>query len=133
MEKIPYLQIFLALTLVYLPRIYVTKEMAKLPEGYDNATPRDQQSRLTGIGRRAVGAHNNGFEAFAPFAAGVLTCRVAHVDLTATVILGAVFLAARTIYVFLYLYDKPNARSTMWTIAFLATCALLLYPVFRGG
>jgi uncharacterized MAPEG superfamily protein len=111
----------------------VAKEQAKMPEGYDNAMPRDQQARLSPVGRRAQGAHMNGFEAFAPFAAGILACRVANVDLTATVILGAIFVIARAIYVFLYLTDRPSARSFVWSIGFLATCALLLYPVFRHG
>ncbi len=133
MEKIPYLLLFLALCLIYAPRVVVAREQAKMPEGYDNANPREQQSRLTAVGKRANAAHHNGFEAFAPFAAGILACRVAQVDLIATVILGGVFVISRAVYVWLYVTDRPTARSTVWTLGFLSTCVLLLYPVFRGG
>lgn len=133
MEKVPYLLLFLGLCLIYVPRIVVAREQAKMPEGYDNANPRDQQARLTAVGKRANAAHHNGFEAFAPFAAGILACRVARVDLIATIVLGAVFVLARSIYVWMYVTDRPTARSSIWMLGFLATCALLLYPVFRGG
>ena len=45
------------------------------------------------------------------------------------VALGAAFVALRTVYVFLYVGDKPSARSAVWSLAFLATCGLLLLPL----
>lgn len=133
MTNAPYVLIFVALSLVYVPRLFVAREQARLPEGYDNAHPRQQQARLTGLGARAQAAHLNGFEAFAPFAAGVLVSVQAGVDSRWIVWLGAAFVVARSMYIALYLADRSTARSTVWSVGFLATCALLLAPVLRGG
>jgi uncharacterized MAPEG superfamily protein len=130
-EKLPWIYLVVALSLVYVPRFVVTREQARMPEGYDNANPRDQQARLQGLGRRAQGAHNNGFEAFAPFAAGILASVIAHVPLQTIAIAGGIHVVARAIYVGLYIGDKPTARSGIWTIGFLASCALLVLPIFQ--
>ncbi|MBI2393928.1 MAG: MAPEG family protein [Deltaproteobacteria bacterium] len=133
MTSAPYVLLFLAFCLVYVPRLFVAREQARMPEGYDNAHPRQQQARLDGFGARAQAAHLNGFEAFAPFAAGVLASLHAGVEARSIVWLGTVFVAARSVYVALYLANRSTARSAVWTVGFLATCALLLAPVLRGG
>ncbi|MGZ3421323.1 MAG: MAPEG family protein [Polyangiales bacterium] len=131
MEKLPWIYLVVALSLVYLPRLVVAREQAKMPEGYDNAHPRDQQAKLGALGRRAQGAHNNGFEAFAPFAAGILASMIAHVPIKTIAIAGGIHVVARAIYIALYLGDKPTARSTVWSVAFFATSALLVLPIFQ--
>jgi uncharacterized MAPEG superfamily protein len=133
MEKVPYLLIFLAALFIYVPRLFVAREQARMPEGYDNANPREQQARLGAVGRRANAAHQNSIEAFPLFAAAILACRVAKVDLLATVVLGAIFVVARAIYIWCYVTDEPSMRSAVWGIGLLANCALFLYPIFRGG
>jgi uncharacterized MAPEG superfamily protein len=130
-EKLPFIYLFIALSLVFLPRMVVAREMAKQPEGYDNAQPREQQAKLQGLGKRAHSAHMNGFEAFAPFAAGLLAAMVGHVPALTIAIVGGVHVLARAIYVAMYLGDRPTARSGFWTIAFLASCALMLLPIFQ--
>ena len=40
--------------------------------GYDNKHPRDQQSKLTGFGARALAGHQNAFESLIIFAPAVL-------------------------------------------------------------
>lgn len=133
MDKAPYILIFLAACLIYVPRLFVAKAQAERPEGYDNAHPRDQQARLSDFGKRANGAHQNGFEAFMMFAAGVLGSVLGKVSPNVIVGLGAAFIVARCVYIALYLGNKPTARSSVWTLGFLATCGLLLAPAFIGG
>lgn len=133
MDKAPYILIFLAGCLIYVPRIFVAKAQAQQPEGYDNAHPRDQQARLSDFGKRANGAHQNGFEAFMMFAAGVLGSVLGKVSPNVIVGLGSAFIVARCVYIALYLGNKPTARSSVWTLGFLATCGLLLAPAFIGG
>jgi len=40
--------------------------------GYNNSHPREQQSKLTGFGARALTAHQNAFESLIIFAPAVL-------------------------------------------------------------
>lgn len=128
-EKLPYLTLVLAFALIYVPRMFVLRAQAKEPGGLDNAHPRAQQAKLTGLGARAQGAHMNGFESFAPFAAGVLACELARVDVTVTGYLGVAFVAARSVYVALYLGNVPTARTAVWMVGFAAVIALLLRPL----
>ena len=61
----------------------------KPPEGYNHREPRAQQQTIPiGPGARAVAAHYNGFEAFAPFAASVILAKWrAQVPLKAWILL----------------------------------------------
>lgn len=133
MQTLPYACLLAAFALIYVPRIFVARAQAQDPAGYDNSHPRAQQARLTGLGIRAVGAHNNSFEAFAPFAAGVLAClhTGAHPELVPS--LCVAFVALRAVYLALYLGNKPTARSTVWTLGFLVTGTLLALPLVGSG
>ena len=97
--------------------------------GYDNHHPRAQEAALTGWGARAVAAHLNGFETFAPFAAAVL---VAHVTGAATGLVDAlavVFVLSRVAYVGLYLADLALPRSLVWSVGWIVTLVLFISPV----
>lgn len=118
----------IALALIYVPRMVVARAQAQQPEGYDNADPRGQQARLTGLGKRAQGAHLNAFEAFAPFAAAVVLCESLGANHAFENALAIAFVVLRTIYVGLYLGDKPSARSAIWGLAFLAMLGLYALP-----
>jgi uncharacterized MAPEG superfamily protein len=133
MVCLPYAAILVAYLMIHIPRAtVVAREMAKLDGGYNNREPRAQQAQLSGIGRRALGAHNNAIEAFAPFAIGVLAAlaRGVSVDIVSYLAIG--FIALRTIYLFAYLADKSSLRSGMWTLATLATGALMIMAVAGG-
>ncbi len=121
--------ILAAFILIYAPRMVVARAMAKQPEGYDNADPRAQQARLAGLGKRALAAHHNGFEAFAPFAAGVLAARQAGASDAVLVPACLVFVAARIAYVACYLADQAALRSLVWFVGFCATIALFFAAV----
>jgi uncharacterized MAPEG superfamily protein len=119
----------IAFVLVYLPKLPLSAAMAKQPEGYDNKSPRDQQAKLTGPGRRAHAAHLNGFESFAPFAVGVLACEITHARPGVAASLAVAHVVARAIYPILYIADQDKLRSVVWMIGFLATLGLLALPL----
>lgn len=126
MPYVPYVAILLAYALIYVPRMGpVAAAMKSQPGGYDNADPRAQQATLEGAAKRAFHAHSNGFEAFAPFAAGVLasTQRVASAPLIA--VISSVFIVARAGYVWAYITDRASLRSVLWSIGLLSTAALM--------
>jgi uncharacterized MAPEG superfamily protein len=129
MDYVPYIAIMLAFGLVHLPRLVVGTEMKKLDGGYNNHDPRTQQSQLEGRGRRALSAHQNGFEAFAPFALGVLAAVQRGANLDAIAYLSAGFVVARALYVYAYLEDKPKLRGRMWTLGITTTGVLMLLAI----
>lgn len=119
----------LAFVLVYAPKIAVSIAMARQPEGYDNENPRDQQAKLTGWGKRAAAAHANGFEAFAPFAAGALIAHVMNAHPQAAAALAITHVAARTLYPVLYIANVDKVRSLVWGIGALASAGLMILPL----
>jgi uncharacterized MAPEG superfamily protein len=129
MEYVPYIAIALAFGLVYVPRLIVSREMAKLEGGYNNSEPRAQQAKLDGLGRRALGAHQNGFEAFAPFAIGVLASIQRGGNVQAAAYMSILFIVARSAYIYAYLANKPTLRSGMWTLGILATSVLMILAI----
>jgi uncharacterized MAPEG superfamily protein len=125
MTWIPYAALLTAFALIYAPRVVVAREMAKLAGGYDNHDIRGQQTQLTGLGKRALGAHNNGFEAFAPFAAGVLAAAQRGVAVNLVAGLAVAFIVLRVVYIAMYLGDRAALRTTIWTLGMLCSAALL--------
>jgi uncharacterized MAPEG superfamily protein len=133
MIYIPYLAIAVAFALIHVPRwLVVSREMHKLAGGYDNRDPRAQQQQLSGVGRRALAAHHNSFEAFAPFAIGVLAAiqRAIRIDVIAWIAIA--FVAARVVYIVAYLADRPTLRSGAWTIGTIAIGSSMLLAVLGG-
>ena len=124
----PFLCVVLAFALIYLPRIFAAVAQTKMPGGMDNKHPRDQQAQLTGWGKRAAGAHLNGFEAFAPFAAAVIIAHLAHANAVWSVNLAVLFLVARAIYIALYIGNIDKLRTVVWLLGFGLTIALFLLP-----
>jgi uncharacterized MAPEG superfamily protein len=129
MTTIPLLCLPIGFALVYAPKIPLSMAMAKQPEGYDNKSPRDQQARLTGWGRRAAAAHTNGFESFPAFAAGVLATQVTGASPHWAAIFAMTYVVARTLYVIAYLADVAMLRSLVWTIGFAASVGLMVLPI----
>ncbi len=130
---VAYWCVLVALAAVYLPTFVSGR--ARLRAGYENHHPRDQQARLEGAARRAVAAHQNGFEAFAPFAAAVLIAGQVKamgrpIDDSVVAGLSLAHVVCRLLYVALYVGDKPTARSAVWTFGFVATAGLLLTALF---
>jgi uncharacterized MAPEG superfamily protein len=114
--------------LVYSSKLPVAAAMQRAG-GYDNRHPRAQQATLTGWGARAVAAHLNGFETFAPFAAAVLVAHLAGGSPQLVDALAVTFVVSRLVYVTCYLTNLSTLRSTVWSVGFLVTLALFLTPV----
>lgn len=126
---VPILCVAAAFLLVYVPRLFVAAGQVKA--GYDNRNPRDQQAKLEGVARRANAAHANSFEAFAPFAAAVLSCEVRAASATWTTRLALAFIVFRAVYIAAYIGDKPSLRSAIWMLGWLSVIGLFGVALFK--
>lgn len=127
---VPLTCIPVALAIVYFTKVPAMFVMAKLPGGYDNKNPRDQQARLDGAGKRAMAAHANGFESFPGFAAGVLVSHVTGANLKWATLFAVTHVVMRLLYVFFYVGNIDKLRSTVWSIGIACTGALMFLPFF---
>lgn len=98
---------------------------------YDNSKPRNPAFYQDAIRARALGAHQNGIEAFPFFAAAVLLAefRVAPQNLINE--LAVLFLIVRIAYVFTYLGNRSRLRSILWNIGFVINIAIFFLPLIR--
>jgi uncharacterized MAPEG superfamily protein len=117
-----------AWVVIYLTKLPLALAMQRAG-GYDNHHPRAQQASLTGWGARALAAHQNSFETFAPFAAAVLVAHVAGGPGTLVDGLALAFVASRVVYVACYIANYASLRSIVWGIGWIATWGLFLTPL----
>lgn len=122
--------IFIAFALAYAPKAIVAVAMAKLPGGYDNRHPRDQQAQLAGWGKRALAAHQNSFESFPPFAAAVLVTYVVGASPGVSNALALTYVGSRVFYQAAYIANWHVIRSAVWSVGILAIAALFLLPMW---
>ena len=122
--------VFISAVLIFLARIPVGKAMNSDEGGYDNHHPRAQQAKLTGLGARALAAHQNSFEAFPLFAAGVLIATVTQTQGLLVNALAVIFVIARISFIIFYCADKPSQRSLSWFVGLLCSLLLMISPVF---
>jgi uncharacterized MAPEG superfamily protein len=116
------------LVIAILP--YIMAAIAKSGAvGFDNAEPRDM-SVFTGKSRRAWNAHINSFEALPFFAAGVILAEYRGAAQTWVDILALLFVIIRFVYVYLYLENKAQLRSSVFSLGLLVTIALFFLPLF---
>jgi uncharacterized MAPEG superfamily protein len=101
--------------------------------GYDNASPRTWETRLSGWRARANWAHRNHMEAFPVFAAAVLVAQVAHGPQGVIDGLAAVFILARVGYTAAYVMDKATLRSGFWFVGFVCDVLLFCTPLLHGS
>ncbi|MGJ4910663.1 MAPEG family protein [Bradyrhizobium sp. HKCCYLS2033] len=99
---------------------------------YDNARPRDPSFYDGGIRERALGAHQNGIEAFPFFAAAVLLAEFRGAPQNLINELSVLFLIVRVAYVLTYVGDRPSLRSILWAIGFLITVGIFFLPLLRN-
>jgi len=125
---VPFACVFIAFVVMYLTKAPLALAQHRLPGGYDNRHPREQQATVQGWGRRALAAHQNSFETFAPFAAGVIIAHLAGAAELPSAVCAIVFVVSRVAYVALYLADLHVLRTSVWTVGFLATAGLYLLP-----
>jgi uncharacterized MAPEG superfamily protein len=99
---------------------------------FDNARPRDPDFYADPIRSRALGAHQNGIEAFPFFAFAVLLAEFRLGPLRLIDELAVLFLIVRIAYVFTYLGNRPMLRSILWSIGFAINLAIFFLPAVRG-
>jgi uncharacterized MAPEG superfamily protein len=95
---------------------------------FDNSRPRDPDFYDDPIRARALGAHQNGIEAFPFFAAAVLLAEFRIGPLRLIDELAVLFLIVRIAYVFTYIGNRPTLRSILWSIGFAINMAIFFLP-----
>jgi uncharacterized MAPEG superfamily protein len=99
---------------------------------FDNAKPRDGAFYQDPLRARALGAHQNGIEAFPFFAIAVLLAEFRGAPQSLVNELAVLFLIVRIAYVLTYLGDRPTLRSILWCIGFAINIAIFFLPLIRG-
>ena len=102
---------------------------AKSGTHFDNHAPRTQLATAHGWRQRLNWAHLNAFEAFAPFAAAVLTAQQLHGPQNRIDSLALTFIALRVLHPLFYALDKPMLRSLVWIGAYACVLGLFLLNV----
>ncbi len=101
--------------------------LAKYPiRNYDNHAPRDFEDKLTGWKQRAHWAQLNGYEAFPPFAAGVLIAQQLAAQQAVIDALSVGFVIARILHGVLYIADRAGLRSLVWTAGLFCVIGLFI-------
>jgi uncharacterized MAPEG superfamily protein len=98
---------------------------------YDNSRPRDPAFYGDPLRARALGAHQNGIEAFPFFATAVLLAEFRNSPQGLINELAVLFLIVRVAYVFTYIGDRPRLRSILWNIGFVINVAIFFMPLIR--
>lgn len=116
--------LFIATLLPILTKAPVAIAMNKLGR-YDNKHPREQQSKLTGFGARALAAHQNAFESLIMFAPAVLLAVVTNNSGETIQYLAITHVAARVLYSILYLANLSTLRSIVWFIGIACSWSIM--------
>ena len=98
---------------------------------FDNAKPRDPSFYSDPISARALGAHQNGIEAFPLFAFAVLLAEFRDSPQRLIDELAVLFVIVRIAYVFTYVGDRPTLRSILWSIGFAINLAIFFMPALK--
>jgi uncharacterized MAPEG superfamily protein len=98
---------------------------------FNNAKPRDPAFYDDPIRTRALGAHQNGIEAFPFFAVAVLLAEFRLGSLRLIDELAVLFLIVRIAYVFTYVGNRPTLRSILWSIGFALNLGIFLMPMLK--
>ena len=99
---------------------------------FDNARPRDPAFYDDAIRARALGAHQNGIEAFPFFAAAVLLAEFRQSPQRLVDELAVLFVIVRIAYVLTYIGNRPRLRSILWNLGFAINIAIFFMPAFKG-
>ena len=99
---------------------------------YNNAKPRDADFYGEPIRARALGAHQNGIEAFPFFAVAVLLAEFRLSPQRLIDELAVLFLIVRIAYVLTYLGNRPTLRSILWSLGFAINIAIFFMPAIKG-
>ena len=98
---------------------------------FDNAKPREPSFYDDAIRARALGAHQNGIEAFPFFAVAVLLAEFRAAPQNLINELAVLFVIVRIAYVFTYLGNRPRLRSILWNLGFTINVVIFFLPLLR--
>jgi uncharacterized MAPEG superfamily protein len=93
------------------------------------AGPRDDKPPLTGTAGRLDRAQKNSVVALALFAPAVLLVEARGLSSASTLLAAQLFLAARVLYVVVYVIGTPWLRTLLWVAGALATAWLYLLAI----
>ena len=114
-----------------LPYAWVTIAKRSGPR-YNNRDPRQWIARQEDPRvQRAFAAHLNAFEAFAPFAAGVLMAQAAGVPVPVIQMLSLAFVGFRILHGLFYLTAWHWLRSLAWLGGFVCVAWLMVAAATR--
>jgi uncharacterized MAPEG superfamily protein len=99
---------------------------------YDNANPRNPDFYADPIRARALGAHQNGIEAFPFFATAVLLAEFRLGPQRLIDELAVLFVIVRIAYVFTYVGNRPALRSILWALGLAINIAIFFMPAIKG-
>jgi uncharacterized MAPEG superfamily protein len=94
--------------------------------GYDNRDPRGWMASLSGWQARANAAQSNSFEALPLFIAAVLAAQQMQAPQGRIDMLAMGFIAARIVYVAMYLANQASLRSLVWAGG-VACCVAMFF------
>ena len=126
--NIAYSCVFIALVMPYVFAAFAKFSV----KGYDNSRPREFTDQLQGKSKRAHYAHLNSFEAFGPFAAGVIIAHLAGTSNLQISVLAVSFVVFRIFYGICYILDKPNWRSLLFFCGFSCVATLFIMAILRS-
>ena len=111
---------------------YAWAFVAKRSPRYDNRDPRGWLAKQDNPRmQRANSAHLNAFEAFAPFAAGVLMAQFAGVEARSITLLALVFVACRILHGVFYISNVHVLRSLCWLGGFACVLWLMVQAALK--
>lgn len=99
---------------------------AKWSPRFDNANPRDYLAALQGWRKRAHAVQLNSFEAFPPFAAGVIVAEMLQAPQNQVDGLALAFILLRLVFGLCYVGNQATLRSLVWLGAMSCTVALFV-------
>ncbi|MBQ4834476.1 MAPEG family protein [Pseudoalteromonas sp. MMG010] len=115
----------MAVLMPYFAKVPVAIAMSKLG-GYDNKHPRAQQAKLTGMGARALAAHQNCFESLAVFAIALGVVFGTHSVGALTETLAVTHIVSRILYCTFYYMNLDILRSLVWFIGLGTAIAMIV-------
>ena len=114
-----------------LPYLWVTVAKAS-GERYDNRDPRRwQEKQQSPRSQRANAAQLNSYEAFAPFAAGVILAQLAGVPHSQIAAAALAFVAFRVVHGLLYIAGRHYLRTLAWVLGLACVVWLFVQPALR--
>ena len=123
---IPFWCVFVAGVLPYVWVTIAARERARQFGSVDNKLPRPQELALTGLGARAMGAHNNAFEALPTFVGAVIIAHICGADPVWSANFAIAFIVFRVVHGLLYVMDLDVMRSLSFGAAQICSLALFV-------